>query len=334
MTTTTTLSSRENGDEDVHERGSLSTMRVFLSDRFDVPPPPSTRHLPPGDSSAWVGGTISNFSRLRSYLEAESSRPDDDGGGGGGEGRTRWSRRRQRGDGDAVPRMRDRPGWHVFCLGREQAYGNVHGYHCDNDDDDDDEEKEEKEKEGEDGEEDGMDGGEDAGKGDRPPLLAKRDYVVVEVGRPPTTSLLLRLDQVLVRAVFHHHVHYLVEWRMPLTRHRATWMYALLARMEKPMRREECAGVRGVLRECCRRRRELELPPPPSPNPSSSSSSSPGSPGGGATTMYSEAGRDNDPEGARETLALLNTLIAITGVYFEQGPGGGNGMDMLFSCGN
>ena len=61
--------------------------------------------------------------------------------------------------------------------------------------------------------------------------------------------------------MFHHHVHYLVEWKMALTRDRATWLYALLARMEKPLHREECVGVRMVLRECCRRRWELELPP-------------------------------------------------------------------------
>ena len=136
-------------------------------------------------------------------------------------------------------------------------------------------------------------------------------------GHPPTTSLLLQLDQVLVRAVFHHHVHYLVEWKMALTRDRATWLYALLARMEKPLHREECVGVRGVLRECCRRRWELELP------------------------TGEEKGRDDDDsKRAREQLALLNTLIAITGVYFEQGarsasgPGGGDGLDSLFSCRN
>ena len=91
--------------------------------------------------------------------------------------------------------------------------------------------------------------------------------------------------------------------KMALTRDRATWLYALLARMEKPLHREECVGVRMVLRECCRRRWEL---------------------------------------GTREELALLNTLIAISGVYFEQGArssasgpgGGGDGLNSLFSCRN
>jgi hypothetical protein len=43
----------------------------------------------------------------------------------------------------AVPQMRDHPGWHAFCLGMEQAYGNV----CRYKDDDEDEKEEEEEEE-------------------------------------------------------------------------------------------------------------------------------------------------------------------------------------------
>jgi hypothetical protein len=313
---TAATSPNDDGDVvDVHERGSLSTMRVFLSGRFDILPPPSTRHLPPGVASgvgvgdddgsrirAWVGGTISNFSNLRSYLEAESSRLC---GGGARSGRGRRSRPEKREY--AVPRMRDRPRWHAFCLGREQAYGNVRGY---DDNDDDDEEEEEEAAEG-----DATYIGEDGEGGDGAETVPSPVADAV-AGHPPSTSLLLQLDQVLVRAVFHHHVHYLVEWKMTLSRDRATWLYALLARMEKPLHREECVGVREVLRECCRRRWELELP------------------------AGEGGGDDDDSKRAREQLALLNTLIAIAGVYFEQGarsasgPGGGDCLDSLFSCRN
>ena len=322
------------GDEHVHEHGSLSTMRVFLSGKFDILPPPSTRHLPPavvasegggggGDDDdgasrtirAWVEGTTSIFSNLRSYLEAESSSRCPGGGGGAmrpGGGRGRHSRPEERKY--AVPRMRDRPGWHVFCLGREHAYGNDRGY----DDDDDDDEEEEVENEKVEGGDVMCRGGDGKG-GDKAETVPSP--AASAAGNPPTTSLLLQLDQVLIRAVFHHHVHYLVEWKMALTRDRATWLYALLARMEKPLHREECVGVRMVLRECCRRRWELELPP------------------------AAGEGYDDDDDSKKRTseeLALLNTLIAISGVYFEQGArssasgpgGGGDGLDSLFSCRN
>jgi survival of motor neuron protein-interacting protein 1 len=336
--TTTTSTSTNNDDVVLHELGSLSTMRVFLSDKFGIFPPPSMRHLPPSSptptpsstststSDGWVGGTISNFSNLRSYLESEHSRIC--------EGRRRST---ALGEGRiyAVPRMRDRPGWHAYCLGREQAYGNACGY--DDDDDDDDEVEVEGVTEAEEaGQKDGADGrgngrvvvGGPSFASSLPP--ASSSAICTNDGRPPTTLLLLQLDQVLIRAVFHHHMHYLVEWRMDLTRDRAMWLYALLARMEKPLHREECVGVRMLLRECCRRRWELKLPPMTTTTVTT-------------TTMGEEAGkRDNDDlmmrGGAWEQLALLNTLIAIAGVYFEQGArsgygaGGGDGMDSLFSC--
>lgn len=231
-----------------------------------------------------------------------------------GGGRGRHSRPEERKY--AVPRMRDRPGWHVFCLGREQAYGNDRGYEDDDDDGDDEEEEVENEK---------VVGGDvicrggDGKGGDKSETVPSP--ATSAAGNPPTTSLLLQLDQVLIRAVFHHHVHYLVEWKMALTRDRATWLYALLARMEKPLHREECVGVRMVLRECCRRRWELELPP-------------------AAGEGYDDD--DDSKKRTREELALLNTLIAISGVYFEQGArssasgpgGGGDGLDSLFSCRN
>ncbi len=76
-----------------------------------------------------------------------------------------------------------------------------------------------------------------------------------------------------------------------------------------------------VLRECCRRRWELKLPP-------------------AAGEEYDDD--DDLKKRTREELALLNTLIAILGVYFEQGArslasgpgGGGDDLDLLFLCRN
>jgi survival of motor neuron protein-interacting protein 1 len=338
-TTTSTSTSTKDDGVVLHELGSLSTMRVFLSEKFDILPPPSMRHLPPSSttpsttststststSDGWVGGTISNFSNLRSYLESEHSRMCEVG--------RRRSTAPNEGRMYAVPRMRDRPGWHVYCLGREQAYGNACGYDNDDDDDDDDDEVDvEGATEAEEGGQKGRGNGTGMIGGasfSSSPFPASDAAVSANDGRPPTTSLLLQLDQVLVRAVFHHHLHYLVEWRMDLTRDRAMWLYALLARMEKPLHREECVGVRMLLRECCRRRWELKLPQM------------------STTAMMGEeeegAGKRDDDDttgngGKWEELALLSTLIAITGVYFEQGArlgygaGGGDGMDSLFSC--
>ncbi|KAL3826601.1 hypothetical protein ACHAXA_010526 [Cyclostephanos tholiformis] len=267
---------------------------------------------------------MSNFSKLRTYLESEHVR------------RREGERRHVAVDEErkyAVPRMRDRPGWHSYCLGREQAYGNACGY--DDDDDDDDGDNDDHDNMGVEWEvemkvAEAQGGRDDAHGGDAGGGVSSSDVVATkngDRGHPPTTTLLLQLDQVLVRAVFHHHLHYLVEWRMELTRDRASWLYALLARMEKPLHREECVGVRMLLRECCRRRWELKIPPPTMRIT-------------GDEEGEAVRGGDNDPKregGAREQLALLNTLIAIAGVYFEQGArlaygaGGGDGMDLLFS---
>jgi hypothetical protein len=140
-------------------------------------------------------------------------------------------------------------------------------------------------------------------------------------------------------------------------------LYALLARMEKPLHREECVAVRGVLRECCRRRWELIVPlPPSSDSPSYELDTSitnassveveievdhdgKGTNGDDdhdkitmwRTTTLTKGDQSN--RGVHEQLALLNTLIAITGVYFKQGfsstssAGGlGHNLDSLFVC--
>lgn len=343
------LGAREEGA--IH--GSAATLQVMLSDRMSIYPPPSEGHLPPhsGDDGhpssvegeenrsvpraessgaapssprhGWVAATVSNFSKLRMYLE-----------------RTHAERKRRPADRKvAVPRMKDRAAWHVFCLGKEEAYGNAGGYY-------EEDSEEEGVAHGSRGEANGGDGGVDgAGEGPRGSsehdptergaqthpnrsnesnTTAKLVYDPASVpagGHPPTTSLLLQLDQVLTRRLFHHHVHYLCEWKFPLSPARGWWIYALLARMEKPWHREECCAVRGVLRECCARRRGLALPEGAD---GKSTADADGSVGASAI--------DGGGSKAREQLAILNTLIAVTGIYYEQGSfAGGDGMDSLFS---
>ena len=338
--------------------GSMASIQVLLSTRMDILPPPTSRHLPPsssvnnnnnngstlednGATTTWVTNTISNFSILRTQLEHEKH--------------SQKLRPHNNNRNIAVPRMKDRASWHIFCLGKEEAYGNVGGYY-----EEEDEEKEEENCCDGKVEVRGADNGNDQSTntnnnvtrsnvtGDKakeeetststtpsnqpPPKLIYNSNNVPPKGYKPTTSLILQLDQVLTRTLFHHHVHYLCEWKFPLSYNRCLWMYTLLANIEKPWHREECCGVRRVLRECCERRWKLKLPPLIDTDAA------------GATALGSmmedvvvkepttitsnnNNNKDKDSNAASiwEQLALLNTLIAITGIYYEQ-----DGMDTLF----
>ena len=305
--------------------GSAATLQVLLSKQMAIHPAPTRRHLPPPDTDAegsscsqWVSTTISNFSELRSQIEQAQSQMS------------------QQERSIAVPRMKDRAAWHVFCLGKEEARGNVGGFFEDSESEVDDNDRDTN------AEEMNIVSTEDATKVDgdnsnnhlqlneevsEPISNIYNPNLVPPNGYPPSLSLLLQFDQVLTRFLFHHHIYFLCEWKSPLTHNRAAWIYALLARMEKPWHREECSAVRRLLRECCTRRWELTLPKEDSKIE--------------LTDVSMNALLDNDTVGvvkhdgdsnAWGQLALLNTLIAVTGLYYEQGSmAGGDGMDALFS---
>ena len=342
--------------------GSAATLQILLSKRMDILPPPTIHHIPPtscnasifhinsSESSAeddvadpseattdgtnntnnWLTTTISSFSKLRSYLETQDAlRKQNTSNNNVDDNDHSHSIRKI-----AVPKMKDRSGWHVFCLGREEAFGNKGGYFEDVDSEHDksadiddidnvDDEDEQSSKVNDDIKVKSEDDDASASATNTP--LTYNEEQVPPSGYTPTTSLLLQLDQVLTRVLFHHHVHYLCEWKFPFSHQRAAWIYALLARMNKPWHRDECCAVRRVLRECCSRRYELSLP-------TTSSSSS------GTTTTkegnnYNTTNEENDKKW--EQLAMLNTLIAVTGLYYEQGSkAGGDGMDVLFSVSN
>jgi hypothetical protein len=403
---------------DIDSSSLLSTLQVFLSNRMDILPPPTVRHLPPASSSfnrnssqqgnlpvlyslhnaffaqdlddendnndetnmgndddhpnrnqhphEWVTNTLSKFSKLRIRLENLSAIQQQQ--------QEEFLHRPI-----TVPKMKDRMAWHIFCLGKDEAYGNVGGryeYLFEEDEDGipcgdensgsnvEQEEKDEvvKEKTGDKeetainvaceiraatvpGDDTNTNGSDDQQHQQQllPDSLPPSDILAIgeECVNPttisannsatnlsssssssssskphkPTLPLLLQFDQVLTRSIFHHHVHYFCEYKLPLTRARASWIYAILARLEKPLHREECAAVRSVLRECCERRWNLVLP---------------------STSCDEEdtrKGGDTNSE-VWVQLALLNTLIAIAGIYFEQAAFAGgmkNGMDSLFS---
>ncbi|KAL3760652.1 hypothetical protein ACHAWU_002162 [Discostella pseudostelligera] len=293
---------------------------------------------------AWVTNIISNFSKLRIHLEKMSAI---------------HHQQQQQQEGYlhraiSVPKMKDRMAWHIFCLGKDEAYGNIGGryeylFEDDAEEEDDgvtddngvsedrdnncngvnEEEEVEESMEGEKimlAVKEECDDTHTSSPPPLPPQSTSKDINPISSNsnpsstqqpHPPTLPLLLQFDQVLTRSIFHHHVHYYCQYKLPLTKARASWIYAILARLEKPLHREECASVRSVLRECCERRWKLVLP------------------------SSSEDVVEGNEEECWEQLTLLNTLIAITGIYFEQaaafaGSGsssstGKNGMDSLFS---
>jgi survival of motor neuron protein-interacting protein 1 len=320
--------------------GSAATVQVLLSKQMQIFPARTVRHLPPMDSdigedcngdnnkkyncSQWISTTISNFSELRSHMEKIQSQ--------------RMQHNLPQNRNIAVPRMKDRAAWHVFCLGKEEAHGNVGGYFEDSDEEgQEDEEMAEKDEGGSDETPDNTTNEKksqqaEESKQDASQSQTYNPQLVPPKGYPPTLSLLLQFDQVLTRLLFHHHVHFFCEWKSPLTHNRAAWIYALLARMEKPWHREECSAVRRLLRECCARRWELVLP---DSDYKPMAASRPFLAGSNYTfdddTKGSVSNQDGDGT-LWESLALLNTMIAITGIYYEQGSAaGGDGKHSLFS---
>ena len=269
--------------------GISGSLAYLLSDRTGLPRPPSAAHLP---ASSWIGAALDDFSRLRLYLDAcvegQIGGKTQPGSGTGSTCSSSTSRSSRM----PVPPMRAREGWHVYCLGRDEAQG----YYQDDDDEDDTNMVED--------------------KSGRRKVEAWRDDIP-PAGHPPNTALLCQMDQVMVRRVLAHHVSYVCDGgdgggeevgcynhtTYAMTANRARWLYGLLARLAKPLHRDDAAVLRRLLRECCVRRARIGV--------GMVADGTMGGGGGGSSTTL---------------VSLLNTLIAIVGIYFEQGT-----TDELFS---
>jgi survival of motor neuron protein-interacting protein 1 len=200
-----------------------------------------------------------------------------------------------------VPPMKDRPGWHIFCVGQKEARGNLGGYFAE--DEDSEEEKEEELEDSNDGQmeesenlyveenEQSTHNAEEKENGTAEPnkQSTESDWQkeLPEDGMFPSVSLVLQLDQVMLRRVISHLSYYVQEGWYPCSPQRTRWLYSLLARMEKPIHRNDAAVLYSLLKALTRARATLP----------------------------------KLIETDREGLARLNTLIAIVGVYFEQGGG-------------
>ena len=245
--------------------GSAASMSYLLSGRTAIVPPPSSGHLP-NNTRVWVDGCLANFIELRQYMDKCSQ------AGVGGKGTVRI----------AVPPMKDRPGWHIFCVGQDEARGNDGGFFDDDDDDDDDDE-------GKDLDDIGNDNGEsgtamaspDAKTGNAVPAWRQG---LPPNGHAPSVQLLSQLDQVMVRSVLSHLCYYVTEGWSAYSAQRHAWIYALLARIERPIHRDHMAMLYGTLKELTKARAGL------------------------------------DPS-QREELARVNLLVVVIGLHFEQGGG-------------
>lgn len=229
--------------------GSAASLSYLVSEQTAILPPPTAQHAPP--SREWVDTTLSNFSELRLYLD----QCHKEGVGGKGTDRT------------PVPPLRDCSGWHVFCVGLDEARGNTGCYF----------EEEENESDDNDNNDDEI------------PLWRKD---LPAEGYSPSVRLLLQMDQVMVRRVLSHLVHFVAEGWSPRLKQRSAWLYALLARLDRPIHRDDAATLYGLLKDLTVSRANLNVV----------------------------------SQKEQEELARLNTLIAIVGLYFEQGGGYDNVM--------
>lgn len=249
-------------DDDVHllpSEGSAATIHL-LSSRMAILPAQQIYQLPV-HPNGWVTHVLADFSSLRQCLEQQQQS-------------TRGNARLI-----PLPPLKDSGGWHEFCLGSQEAEGNIGGYYDDPKADD-----------AEDGENEVDLAAEAQGEGE---TLEWRRYLQQHTtngggGMKPSVSLLMQMDQVMTRRVLSHLISWVVEDNFPMSYQRSLWIYALLARLEKPLHRNECALLRTILRTCCQLRAE-----------------------------YTK----EDEEGVNTSvLPLLNVLIVIVGIYYEQGP--------------
>lgn len=235
--------------------GSAASLSYLVSKRASLTPPPSKLHLPSVSPIEWTDATIASFKNLRDYLEKCKAQ-----GIGGKESKR-----------IPVPPMKDRPSWHIFCVGMDEANGNVGAYFGGEDDG-------ETETEEEDDEQD---------------KAAQWRVDLPATGHAPSVRLLLQMDQVMVRRVLSHLSHYIrLGWSIQTGR-RSEWLYALLAMLETPVHRDDAAMLFGLLKDLTSARATVNC------------------------------------EKDRQSLAKLNVLIVLVGVFFEQG-GGVDGV-MTFS---
>ena len=141
-------------------------------------------------------------------------------------------------------------------------------------------------------------------------------------GYTPSVSLLLQMDQVMVRRVLSHMTSYIDQVSSVDDRQNGcyVWIYALLARLERPIHRDDAVTLFTLLKRLTLLRSQvpesaLSVDPVDTTSRKMHDLSA-------MNNMTSKDGNVDvaiDLSNPRSFLATLNTLIAIVGVYFEQG---------------
>jgi survival of motor neuron protein-interacting protein 1 len=234
--------------------GSAASALYLVSDRTSLRPPPSDRHIP-SHGRLWVDAVLADFSKLREYLD-------------------NCGRNKDRIRRIPVPPMKDRVGWHEFCVGLDDASGNPGGYFDDEEEDDTHNE---------------------SSVPDEMPAWTQN---LPPNGRSPTVSLILQLDQVMVRRVLSHLIHYIVDGNFPVIGKRGLWLYALLARLDRPIHRDDAVVLYSLLKKLTYLREQIPL-----------------------SNFHTVEECNRNEARALQDLACVNALIAIVGIYFEQGGG-------------
>ena len=241
--------------------GSAASLSYLLSKRASIIPPPSIQHLPNNENvKEWSESVLSIFLHLRGYLERSKAK---------GFGGKRTARK-------PLPTMKDRPSWHIFCVGLDEASGNSGSYFADDYGDayNNNVGKNTVERN-------------KANDNKTEELPPWRTNLPVD-GYEPSVCLLLQMDQVMIRRILSHLAYFVnLGWSVTSgSGRRAEWIYALLARLEKPVHRDDAAVLFGLLKNLTLARSKIDF-------------------------SLSETKKIN--------LAKLNVLIILVGVYFEQG---------------
>jgi hypothetical protein len=271
--------------QDTFTSGSAASISYLFSPQCILIPAPSSRHVP-CNILTFSSIVIENFERLRTYLEQCQEH------GVGGKNTHRLP----------VPPLKCREWWDMFCVGSNE---------------DDDTEKVQWEENTTATVPQSLSIEEETLVQD--PVEKSSDIVAVtpplwkenlpQDGFDPTVRLLLQMDQVMIRRVLFHLAHYVKVFttadatlnsssssssrQQRNLEKRMEWIHALLARLEKPVHRDDAAGLQSLLRDLCLARSKI----------------------------------DCDKPSDQASLKQVNGLIVLIGIYFEQA----NGLNAVMS---
>ena len=222
--------------------GSAACLEYLVSHRTQLHLAPSKAALPAAPQ-AWAAVALEKFEQLQTYLSICHEN------GVGSERKI------------AVPPLKDATGWHLFCVGKDDAEGNAGGYFQDDDDDDDDDY--------------------DHNDATETEIPLWQQQLPPAGYHEPTVELVCQLDQVAVRRVLAHLIHFCNQGWSAVTSNRTQWLYALLARLDqRPLHRDQAAMLRKFLQTLSADRQKLQH---------------------------------------KTELARVNLLMAIVGIHFGQG---------------